>query len=395
MGARRVLGGTSRNCSGGPAPWGTWLSCEEHPAGRVWECDPTGARRAVVRPALGSFQHEAVCVDPVGERLYLTEDHPGGCLYRFTPDHYPDLSSGRLEVAVVGTGGRVTWRRVPRPNEVSPTPTREQVPGATRFNGGEGIWFDTSSVYFTTKGDRRIWAYDTTTRRLETVYDRATAGDGTPLREVDNVTVARSGDLYVCEDGDNHEICLITPDRTVASFLRLDPAVHGTPGTNETVGVTFDPSGARMYFGAQRSFGQGAVYEISGPFRGARAPADVTGGPAEVAPGVRLGVTHAMTTRGIVQRGLPVLLLLDEPAGVELDLRAPGLGRLARHRTTVAVHGRIRFRLRPAGAVARRLVRPRTDPLRATLTVRIRDDAGRVRTFRRTVTLRASRVTAG
>jgi hypothetical protein len=57
-GARRILRGTTANCAGGPTPWGTWLSCEEH-RGRVWECDPLGEREAEPRPAMGVFVHEA------------------------------------------------------------------------------------------------------------------------------------------------------------------------------------------------------------------------------------------------------------------------------------------------------------------------------------------------
>lgn len=55
----RILEGTNLNCAGGPTPWNTWLSCEEVYKGRVYECDPRGGREAIVRPALGTFKHEA------------------------------------------------------------------------------------------------------------------------------------------------------------------------------------------------------------------------------------------------------------------------------------------------------------------------------------------------
>ena len=98
----RILGNTTMNCAGGPTPWGTWLSCEETPSGKVWECDPTGAKPAVARDLLGWFQHEACCIDPVHEHVYLSEDVDGGCFYRFTPVDYPDLATGMLEVALPG-----------------------------------------------------------------------------------------------------------------------------------------------------------------------------------------------------------------------------------------------------------------------------------------------------
>jgi uncharacterized protein len=70
--AYRILSGTSQNCSGGGTPWGTWLSCEEVEDGRVWECDPSGRRRAVPYPAMGIFKHEAAAVDPRARRVYMT-----------------------------------------------------------------------------------------------------------------------------------------------------------------------------------------------------------------------------------------------------------------------------------------------------------------------------------
>lgn len=262
--AYRILGGTDRNCAGGGTPWGKWLSCEEVERGRVWECDPTGATRARARQAMGVFKHEAVAVDPVGRRVYLTEDESDGGFYRFTPSSYPDLRSGLLEIASVGADGRVAWRQVPDPS-AKRTPTRKQVAGSTVFKRGEGIWYDSGKVYIATTGDNKIHAYDTTSAVIEVIYDAATMTDP-PLTGVDNVTVSRSGDLFVCEDGGNMEINLITPEpeRIVAPFLQVTGSAHST---SELAGVVFDPSGGRMYFASQRGFSTGVIYEVSGPFR--------------------------------------------------------------------------------------------------------------------------------
>ena len=165
----------------------------------MWECDPRGQQPAVARPALGVFKHEAAAVDPRGKRVYLTEDLGDGGFYRFTPKRWPDLSEGRLEIAV---GRRPTarsrWHQVPDPSAAT-TPTRQQVPGSTPFARGEGIWFDSGIVYVATTADNKVHAYDTRWRRIEVIYDAAKLTDP-PLTGVDNITVARSGDLYVCED---------------------------------------------------------------------------------------------------------------------------------------------------------------------------------------------------
>ncbi len=264
--AYRILQGTQQNCAGGATPWGTWLSCEEVEEGRVWECDPTGRMEALERPGMGVFQHEATAVDPGSGRIYLTEDLGDGGLYRFTPERPRDLSSGTLEIATLGRAGAVQWMPVPDPS-ANERPTREQVPGTARFKRGEGIWFDSGVVYIATTGDSRIHAYHTRSETIETLYDPATFRDP-PLTGVDNLTVSQAGQLFVCED--NHaaqlDIRLISSEREVFPFLSAGGVQHAG---SELAGVTFDPSGQRMYFSSQRALGSGAVYEVTGPFRAA------------------------------------------------------------------------------------------------------------------------------
>ncbi len=279
--AYRILSGTSSNCAGGPTPWGTWLSCEETDAGQVWECDPTGKTEAIVHPALGTFNHEAACIDSKSGFAYLSEDDSEGCLYRFRPKRKRDLSRGRLEVAKVRRGGSVEWKGVPDPSAGS-TPTRDQVPGATRFKRGEGLWYDSGTVYLATTSDSRIWAYNARTERIKVLYDPELI-EKPPLTDVDNITVAkRSGDLFVCEDNggeDPFDIAIITPQVStrrgkrapkVSRFMKLTGPQHGdasTEAASEVAGVCFNPRGDRMYFSSQRAFAVGVTYEVTGPFR--------------------------------------------------------------------------------------------------------------------------------
>ena len=293
--AYRVLGGTRSNCAGGATPWGTWISCEEFDesnrggstanAGNAWECDPTGRAAPIKRTALGTFKHEAVAFEPaIPHRAYLTEDLSDGRFYRFTPATRTgtpsDLDAGALEAAeLVGPAGGpwdVVWHAIPDPS-ASTTSTRNQAPETTAFDGGEGCFHDAGIVYFTTKGDNRVWRYHIATETLDLLYDAAAHPDPV-LTGVDNVIVSRAGDVYVAEDGGNLEICVITPDNHAAPVVRATGPQHGfdnplpppfsqAPTESEISGPAFSPDGSRLYFNSQRAYALGVTYEVSGPFR--------------------------------------------------------------------------------------------------------------------------------
>ncbi len=171
------LNGTQMNCSGGPMPWGAWVTCEETVNGPDVGNDFTGAdntllkqkhgyifevplKRAASRTPIrkaGRFAHESAAFDPSSGAIYLTEDNfgfPSG-FYRYLPPQHPAragriLDGGRLQMLAVkrspakdlsvglttGTTWETTWVDIDDPDPTFTTkPTNDQ---AIQYVGNQG-----------------------------------------------------------------------------------------------------------------------------------------------------------------------------------------------------------------------------------------------------------------
>jgi uncharacterized protein len=201
------LNGTQMNCSGGPMPWGSWITCEEtvngpdvgpdftgvtnvpltQRHGFVFEVPKDGQSNREPITRAGRFSHESVAFDPHEGALYLSEDNfgwPSG-FYRYVPKRNP-MRTGRLDnqgrlqmlrvkhrrnldLAVSQSKGacyRVEWVDIDDPAPAFPYTPGQPAPttndtalthvsrqgwaqGAAFFSRLEGTVYDRGVVYFT------------------------------------------------------------------------------------------------------------------------------------------------------------------------------------------------------------------------------------------------------
>jgi uncharacterized protein len=240
------LVGTIRNCAGGITPWGSWLTCEEDVSragnglgrdhGWVFEV-PAGARGLadpVPLTAMGRFNHEAAAVDPRSGIVYLTEDRGDGLFYRFLPDQPGRLrQGGRLQALAFAdrdrpadsrNGGAPAWplqawqavRWIDLDEVESPQDDlreRGHQAGAVLFARGEGVHAGGGDLYFCCTsgggaGFGQVMRYRPS--RFEGRADERSepgqlqifveSADPETLNYCDNLTIAPSGHLVLCED---------------------------------------------------------------------------------------------------------------------------------------------------------------------------------------------------
>ena len=118
------------------------------------------------------------------------------------------------------------------------------------------------SEFSTTKGDNRVWKYDTRNQTMGITYDKKTSPKPI-LSGVDNVTVSEDGHVLVAEDGGDMQIVILGP------FGDIYPLLQVTGQNNsEITGPAIAPNKDRLYFSSQRGGrkGKGITYEIAGNF---------------------------------------------------------------------------------------------------------------------------------
>jgi secreted PhoX family phosphatase len=300
------LGGTIRNCAGGPTPWGSWVSCEEDVSiapkrhGYNFEV-PASAAIQVANPvplvAMGRFNHEAVAVEPETGWVYQTEDRGDSCFYRFRPNQKGNLQSGGVLEALKITDSKavnveaatgsantstgylglknvplsVTWVKIDEVDPVGDTVRVEaRSKGAARFSRGEGAWYGNGLTYFVCSngGDARtgqVFAYksnpnDPSTGTLTLVVE-ATAND--IVAAPDNICVAPFGDLFLCEDGSGTEY-VVGVNQQGELYRFASNVLNGS----EFAGACFSPDGKTLFVNIQTP---GITLAIWGPWSRKRA----------------------------------------------------------------------------------------------------------------------------
>ncbi len=296
------LGGTIRNCAGGPTPWNSWISCEEtfhtwnnrddgFNHGYIFDVPGFGISDGQPIRAAGRFSHEAVAVDPRTGVVYETEDTGSSGFYKYVQPgagtrrwrrgrRRGELlrDGGELFAMVVNDESRkdmanrggqlkvgdyftVTWQRVQDPEAVNGR-AFDSAPDAAIFSRGEGCWEDDGLIYFvSTDGGPaelgQVWQYDPRAEVLHLLYE---ASDATDVDGPDNLAVSPRGGIILCEDGGSNPKRLIGLSERGETFPFCENRIVLTEADIATID--------RVFPGTQANFWDNPANNGAGDYQG-------------------------------------------------------------------------------------------------------------------------------
>jgi uncharacterized protein len=279
------LGGTIRNCAGGPTPWGSWVTCEEtfhtwngredgFNHGYVFDVPGFGISPGQPVRAAGRFSHEAVAIDPWTGVMYETEDTGSSGFYKYVQPGAgkPTWWRGRERGELLRDGGElyamvvdgasrkdlrggftrgdsfaVSWQLVQDPEGMSGS-AFASAPDAAIFARGEGCWYDDGKIYFiSTSGGAaglgQVWVYDPRRETVTMLYESPTSE---ALDSPDNIAISPRGGIVLCEDGDHDPQRLIGLDSHGEVFTFAENLIDLAPGDIDQIDAVFP--GTKQHF---------------------------------------------------------------------------------------------------------------------------------------------------
>ena len=269
------LAGTLVNCSGGPTPWNTWITCEEIVRNQgddglqknhgynfeVIPSDNIKLNKAIPLKAMGRFRHEAIAINPKTNIAYQTEDREDGLIYRFIPENSAKYGiKGKLQslkISIKDTRNwkfnyieknkkyNVEWIDLENPDRKEDDLRYDgEQKGASVFARPEGMWFDNNSVYFTcTSGGYnklgQIWKYHINNNQLELLFE---SNNSNLMKACDNIIISPWGDIIICEDGKGRDRLIgIKPNGK--TYVIAENILNSA----EFAGANFSPDGSILF----------------------------------------------------------------------------------------------------------------------------------------------------